>query len=101
MLIVVALGSPLGGGSTAGPGPRQQPATTAQTTALLVASTNAPLGILGSDGLEHLEYDLVFTNVFTAPVTLRDIEVLSPEGGVLLRLAGDALVASTQPVFRG
>ena len=101
MLIVVALGSLLGVASTAGPGTRQQPATTTQTTALLVASTNAPLRVLGSDGLEHLEYDLVFTNVFTAPVTLTAIEVLSPEGGELLRLAGDALAASTQPVFSG
>jgi hypothetical protein len=101
MLIVVALGSLLVIGRTAGPGTNQQPPTTAQTTALLVASTNAPLRVLGSDGLEHLEYDLVFTNIFTAPVTLTAIEVISPEGGELLRLAGDALAASTQPVLSG
>jgi hypothetical protein len=101
MLIVVALGSLIVSGRAAGPGTSQQPPTTAQTTALLVASTNAPLRVLGSDGLEHLEYDLVFTNVFTAPVTLTAIEIISPEGGVLLLLAGDALAASTQPVFSG
>jgi hypothetical protein len=101
VLMVVAMGSLLGVDSTAGPGTRQQPPTTAQTTALLVASTNPPLRVRGSDGLEHLEYDLVFTNVFTAPVTLTAIEVLSPDDSVLLRLAGDALAASTQPVFSG
>src|SRR4051812_24662548 len=101
MLIVVALGSLLVVGGTAGPGTSKQPSTTAQTTALLVASTNAPLRVLGSDGLAHLEYDLVFTNVFTAPVTLSAIEVLGPDGGTLLRLAGEALMASTQPVLSG
>jgi hypothetical protein len=34
------------------------PLRAAQTTALLVSATNAPLRVLGSDGMEHLEYDL-------------------------------------------
>ena len=54
------------------------------TTALLVASTNAPLRVLGSDGQEHLEYDLILTNVFTIPVTLTEIDLRGPEGTPLL-----------------
>jgi hypothetical protein len=70
-------------------------------TALLASATNAPLRVLGSDGMEHLEYDLILTNVFAAPVTLVSIEVTAPNGRVLLRLDGDALRAVTQPIFGG
>jgi len=77
--------------------PEVQPAS--QATALLVSATNAPLRVLGSDGMEHLEYDLLITNVFTAPLTLTSIEVTGPNGQVLLRLAGDALAGKLEPVF--
>jgi hypothetical protein len=78
----------------------RQPATAAkETTALLAGTINAPLHVLGSDGLEHLEYDLILTNVCTAPVTITAIDVLGPDGGVLSRLEGDELAAVTQPVF--
>jgi hypothetical protein len=80
-----------------GGGQRDQPA--AQPTALLVSATNAPLRVLGSDGLEHLEYDLIISNTFTAPVTLTSVEVIAPDGRALLRLEGDALAAIIQPVF--
>lgn len=72
-----------------------------ETTALLVVSTNDPLRFFASDGRTHLEYDLVFTNVFNQPVTLTSIDVLAPDGRTLLRLAGDALKAQTKPVFGG
>lgn len=72
-----------------------------RVTALLATATNAPLRVLGSDGMEHLEYDLVITNVFAAPVTLTAIEVTAPDRRVLLRLDGDALLAVTQPMFLG
>jgi hypothetical protein len=71
----------------------------AQPTALLVSATNAPLRVLGSDGREHLEYDLIITNVFTAPVTLISVDVVAADGRELLRLEGEALAAVTQPVF--
>ena len=41
-----------------------------QPTALVVSPINRPLVVPGSDGLMHLEYDLLVTNVFVAPVTL-------------------------------
>jgi hypothetical protein len=51
--------------------------------------------------MEHLEYDLVLTNVYAAPVSLSSIEVIGPEAQVLLRLDGDALQAVTMPLFSG
>jgi hypothetical protein len=93
LLVLVAVGVRPAGGEPAPPTP--------QVTALLATATNAPLRVLGSDGMEHLEYDLVVTNVFAAPVTLTAIEVTDPDGGVILRLDGDALLAVTQPVFGG
>ena len=48
-----------------------------------------PLRVSGSDGVDHLEYDLVVTNAFVAPVTLTSIAVTAPDGETLLRLDGD------------
>jgi hypothetical protein len=79
--------------------PVAPPGLTARTTALLVSAIHDPLRVTGSDGMVHLEYDLVLTNVFTAPVTITAIEVLTPHGQSLLRLEGDALEAMTQPLF--
>ena len=53
----------------------------------------------GSDGLDHLEYDLLVTNGFAAPVTLTAIAVAAPGGETLLRLEGDVLVTATQPLL--
>ena len=72
-----------------------------KVTALLASATNAPVHVVASDGLAHLEYDLVLTNVFVAPVTLKAIEVIGAGGKVLKRLDGEMLAAVTQPVFNG
>jgi hypothetical protein len=69
------------------------------TTAIIVSATNDPLRVTGSDGVDHLEYDLLVTNGFAAPVTLTAIEVKAPDGETLLTLDGDALVAATQPLL--
>ena len=69
------------------------------TTAIVVSATNDPLRVSGSDGLDHLEYDLLVTNGFAAPVTLTSIAVIAPDGETLLRLEGDALVTATQPLL--
>jgi hypothetical protein len=79
--------------------PLAPPGATAQTTALLVTAINDPLRVTGSDGMVHLEYDLILTNVFTAPVTVAAIDVLTADGQSLLLLEGDALEAITQPLF--
>ena len=57
--------------------PVASPAAAGPTTAIVVSATNDPLRAPGSDGADHLEYDLLVTNAFTAPVTLSSIEVLA------------------------
>src|SRR5215211_5273628 len=104
LLVLVALGSVIGlaaprleasGQAT----PVAPPGVTARTTALLVTAIHDPLRVTGSDGMVHLEYDLVLTSVFTTPVTITAIEVLTTDDESLLRLEGDALEAMTQPLF--
>jgi hypothetical protein len=62
-------------------------------------STNDPFRVLANDGMEHLEYDLIISNVFGAPVTLAAVEVVALDGASLLRLEGSQLAARVQPVF--
>jgi hypothetical protein len=104
LLILVALGAVIGlaaprRDATGQATPAAPPGWTAETTALLVSATHDPLRVTGSDGMVHLEYDLVITNVFTTPVALTALDVLTPEGRSLLRLEGDALAAVTQPLL--
>ena len=69
-----------------------------QTTALQVAAIGAPQRVHGSDGREHIDYELVITNSFTAEVTLTSLVVRS---GGLFTLTGDALAAHTLPFGGG
>lgn len=69
------------------------------TTAIIVSTTNDPLRVAGSDGMDHLEYDLIVTNAFPEPVTVARIEVLGGYGQVLQRLEGDAVAEITQPLI--
>src|SRR4051812_13425076 len=106
-LLFFAAASLLGGAIASLPGsgqaqdatPVASPAAGVRTTAIIVSSTNDPLRVSGSDGLDHLEYDLLVTNGFTAPVTLTSIAVTAPDGETLLRLEGEALVTATQPLL--
>jgi hypothetical protein len=66
-----------------------------RTTALAVTATGPPRHFRGTDGREHIDYDLLITNAFTADVTLRSLEVLNGRGKRLLRLEGEALAAVT------
>jgi Peptidase family M23 len=79
--------------------PVVSPAVGERATAIVVSATNDPLRVSGSDGVDHLEYDLLVTNAFVAPVTLTSIAVTAPDGETLLRLEGDALVTATQPLI--
>ena len=79
--------------------PAASPAADETTTAIVVSATNDPLRVSGSDGLDHLEYDLLVTNGFTAPVTLTSIAVTAPDGEPLLLLDGDTLVTATQSLI--
>jgi len=106
MCLMLSLAPLAGALSRATPGPAQQAEATpvaagAHTTALLAKAVDDPLWVVGSDGMVHLEYDLLFTNVFAAPVTLTQIIVLAPDGQTLLSLEGDALLEITRPTFGG
>src|SRR5688500_1682426 len=70
--------------------PASSPRPAAQRTAILVSATNAPLRVPGSDGMAHLEYDLIVTHAFPFPVTLTTVDDLVPTGDALLRLEGEA-----------
>ena len=65
-----------------------------RTTALAVQLATTARAVYGSDGREHIDYDLLMTNAFTAPVTLQSIQVRDA-GRTLLTLRGRALAART------
>jgi hypothetical protein len=62
-------------------------------TAIAVQATHSR-AVYGSDRREHIDYDLVITNAFTAPVTLTSLRVRG-DGETLLTLKGNALAAKT------
>jgi murein DD-endopeptidase MepM/ murein hydrolase activator NlpD len=70
-----------------------------QHTAIVVSAIGGPTGVPGSDGRQHIEYDLVITNVFNASVMVSTIDVITLDGDPLLSLVGDDLVAATQPLL--
>jgi hypothetical protein len=74
------------------------PAGARTTTALSVQPITAPQHVQGSDGREHVEYDLVITDVFGAEATLRSLEVRG-DGRLLLTLKDKALAAVTRRLF--
>ena len=69
----------------------------AQTTALAVQVAGPAMAVHGSDGREHVEYDLLITNAFTATVTLDSIEVHG-DGKLLFALSGSSLADRTFPL---
>jgi murein DD-endopeptidase MepM/ murein hydrolase activator NlpD len=70
-------------------------ASRAQTpSAIRVEVPNAPQRVHGTDGREHIEYDVVISNAFTAEATLTSLEVRGG-GRQLLSLSGAALRAAT------
>ena len=79
---------------------RAEASAASQTTALQVTTTGAPQRVHGTDGREHIEFNLVITNSFTAEVTLTSLAV-SGGGKELLTLSGDALAQFTYPIGTG
>jgi Peptidase family M23 len=65
-----------------------------QATALAVEAASPARYVYGSDGRTHVDYDLMITNAFTAPVTLDSLRVRGG-GKTLLTLKGKALAAHT------
>ena len=72
--------------------------TVAGTTALQVAPAGGPpQSVRGSDGREHIAYNLVITNAFTADATLKSM-VVRGGGERLLTLRGADLAFYTRPL---
>ena len=71
------------------------------STAIVVTPLGEGRVALGDDGKDHVEYDLLVTNVFDKPVTLSRLEVLDPAGKVLMTMEGEALKAATQTLMLG
>jgi hypothetical protein len=93
LLAVLALGIVVGLVATATAG-------AAQNTALMVQVASPARAVHGSDGREHVEYDLVLTNVFTVPVGFESVRVFS-HGKRLLALSGKRLAAHTYQLQPG
>jgi hypothetical protein len=79
--------------------PSEADGLTTVSTAVLVTPLNEPHMVRGDDGRDHVEYDLLVTNAFAAPVTVTAVEVTSPSGTVLGRVDGATLAAATQGVL--
>lgn len=67
-------------------------------TPITVSAIGDPLVVLGSDGLQHIDYDLLVSNVFSAPVTLTSVDVRDGSTSVLT-ISGAALGPVTQGSF--
>src|SRR5262245_27421412 len=65
-----------------------------------VVSIRVPRRVHGTDGREHIDYNLVLTNAFTAEVTLTSL-VVRAGGKELLALTGEALAAAIRPLGIG
>ena len=68
------------------------------STALAVQSPGPARSVYGSDGRQHVEYDLLITNTFTAPATLKRLQVRA-DGRLLVTLKGAALAAATHAIL--
>jgi Peptidase family M23 len=71
-----------------------------EVTAIQVSAPGPPRYVFGSDGREHVDYDLVITNSFTAEVTLKSLTVTGL-GRSVLRLTGEALASHTHQIIAG
>jgi hypothetical protein len=79
---------------------RSGPSTAARLlTPISMAPIGDPLVVLGSDGVRHIDFDLLITNAFTAPVTLTNVTAQDDNGVPIFHIAGAALAAVTQGNF--
>lgn len=79
------------------PEPSSEPAD--EVSAILVQPIQDALVVLGSDEMEHVEYELLVVNVFSDPVTLTSVTVIGPDGEELQQIEGDTLAAAAQGLF--
>jgi Peptidase family M23 len=96
----LALVSAIALGAVPASAARTDASAASQATALQMTTTGAPQRVHGTDGREHVEFNLVITNSFTAEVTLTSLTVRGG-GDELLTLSGDALAEFTHPIGTG
>lgn len=95
-----------GGGSSATSGTPKASAQTGsksetadQVSAILVQPIHDAQVVRGSDGKDHVEYNLLVVNAFSDPVTLTGVTVLGPNGDDLMHVVGAKLAAATQSLY--
>ena len=71
------------------------------STAIAVTPFHEAHAVHGDDGREHVEYDLLVTNLFDSPVTVTAIEITNEAGKVVGHVEGSELEAATQMLFLG
>jgi hypothetical protein len=92
-LAVTLAGGPAGVAQPAGTGAAEP------STAITTSPFHQAHVVRGDDGKDHVEYDLMVTNVFDGAVTLTAIEVMDAAGRVLMGIEGDILNRATQSLF--
>jgi Peptidase family M23 len=68
-------------------------------TPLLLAVENAPVPFLGSDGQNHLVYELQLTNFSSGEALVQQVDVIG-DGRMLARLDNEAIATRLQPIGR-
>jgi hypothetical protein len=71
------------------------------STAIVVAPLHEAHHVRGDDGRDHVEYDLLVTNVFDGPVTVTTLEITNEAGRVIGHLDGRGLAEATQTLIDG
>jgi murein DD-endopeptidase MepM/ murein hydrolase activator NlpD len=66
-------------------------------TPVLLSVQDAPIPFIGSDGREHLVYELWMTNFSSANVAVEQVEILGSGGAVLQTLAASEIATRLQP----
>jgi hypothetical protein len=69
------------------------------STAIVATPLHDAFAVPADDGKTHVEYDLLLTNVFDAPIAIKSIDVTDSGGRVLMRVDGKTLAAATQTLF--
>ena len=71
------------------------------STAIVVTPIGEGRVVLGDDGKDHVEYDLLVTNIFDSGITLSRLEILDTAGKMLMAMESDQLKAATQTLLPG
>jgi hypothetical protein len=71
------------------------------STAIVVTPLHEAHFVRGDDALDHVEYDLLVTNVFDGQVRVTTLEITNEAGKVIGHLDGRELAQATQTLIDG